>query len=76
MPPHFSLSIQVLKFFKFLINFSTGNSMNKITTYTIIALIAFSAGVASATVIAKNDAVKQFLVIDAAQVDILGNAAK
>ncbi|QWD63718.1 hypothetical protein [Polynucleobacter sp. MWH-UH2A] len=50
--------------------------MNKITTYMIIALIAFSAGVASATVIAKNDAVKQFLVIDTAQVDILGNAAK
>ena len=50
--------------------------MNKIAIYLIIAAIAFSAGVASAAVIAKNDAVKQFLVVDSTQVDILGNAAK
>jgi hypothetical protein len=50
--------------------------MNKIATYLIIAAIAFSAGVASATVIAKNDAVKQFLAAETAQVDVMGNPAK
>jgi hypothetical protein len=50
--------------------------MNKIASYLIIAAIAFSAGVTSATVIAKNDSVKQFLAADTTQVDAMGNTAK